>query len=732
MTIHVHRLGGCGPAPLAHYLKALGILRLVAEQADPAARGFWQDERFALATRLDRNELLRFFLDEYKPTPMVAPWNGGSGHYPNDNMEAIGPLSVTDAVRFAGIREALRASKALVNGREKSPKDEAKEVMIGACRATWSGGQLAWLNAAVVLAGSEVKYPALLGTGGNDGRLEFTNNFMQRLVDLFDVATGNASLAARGLLASALFATATDGLVDRAIGQFSPGGAGGANSTRGYSGSSLINPWDYVLMLEGAPIFSVAAVRRLEGAGVAQAAAPFALRAQAAGYASATEDDESTRGEQWLPMWRSPSLLIEIQAIMREGRMRAGRSSARNAVDAARAFARLGTARGVDCFVRFGYIERNGQSNLAVPLGTWSVKLRPDVRLIDDIDPWLDALRRAAGHDHAPAALGRIVRQIEGDVLTVCRDPGVRGHWQSLLASLGQAEDELVRRPRLAVELGVQPLPPLSAGWCRAADDGSPEFWIALAIASQRPPLTKKLVGGIRSHCIPLDVGSKWPRFAANSNGLAVGPDQVWTARDLTDDLASVVLRRSIRSSSHGVPGLALEPVVTAPLACVAQFLDGRLDEVRISRLVRGLMALETDEPLEHDQATRPRPDSYEHADAAHALFRLLWLPASYSAREANNLIAPTDDPTALRLLLSGRIDAASRVAVRRLVARGLRPKLSHLTGSAVLGRRVVAALAIPISLADARLLRTTICAPERGRAVRDGANTREPTWRTP
>ncbi len=37
----VHRLGGCAPTPLANYLKALGILRVVAEQADAEARGWW-------------------------------------------------------------------------------------------------------------------------------------------------------------------------------------------------------------------------------------------------------------------------------------------------------------------------------------------------------------------------------------------------------------------------------------------------------------------------------------------------------------------------------------------------------------------------------------------------------------------------------------------------------------------------------------------------------------------
>ena len=42
MTLHLHHLKGCSPAPLANYLKALGILRLIVEQAPtakPAAGG---------------------------------------------------------------------------------------------------------------------------------------------------------------------------------------------------------------------------------------------------------------------------------------------------------------------------------------------------------------------------------------------------------------------------------------------------------------------------------------------------------------------------------------------------------------------------------------------------------------------------------------------------------------------------------------------------------------------
>ena len=61
---------------------------------------------------------------------------------------------------------------------------------------------LPWIDAAIVLAGDDTFFPPMLGTGGNDGRLEFSTNFHQRLLDVIgtSAATG-ASLGARDLLA---------------------------------------------------------------------------------------------------------------------------------------------------------------------------------------------------------------------------------------------------------------------------------------------------------------------------------------------------------------------------------------------------------------------------------------------------------------------------------------------------------------------------------------------------
>jgi CRISPR-associated protein Csx17 len=70
-------LSGCSVAPLDSYLKALGILRLLAEQAPEArARGFWRNDSFVLETEWTQEQILDFFLNQYAPTPVIAPWKG--------------------------------------------------------------------------------------------------------------------------------------------------------------------------------------------------------------------------------------------------------------------------------------------------------------------------------------------------------------------------------------------------------------------------------------------------------------------------------------------------------------------------------------------------------------------------------------------------------------------------------------------------------------------------------
>ncbi|WP_295393631.1 hypothetical protein [uncultured Thiodictyon sp.] len=89
-------LAGCTPTPLPNYLKALGIFRLVAEQKDPGVKARWRGERFALITRLSPEELARFFLDEYRPTPILSPWNGRAGYLEGDDTDESTPPTLED------------------------------------------------------------------------------------------------------------------------------------------------------------------------------------------------------------------------------------------------------------------------------------------------------------------------------------------------------------------------------------------------------------------------------------------------------------------------------------------------------------------------------------------------------------------------------------------------------------------------------------------------------------
>jgi CRISPR-associated endonuclease Cas3-HD len=410
-------LAGCRPTPLASYLKALGVLRVVSEQSDPTAAGFWRDERFHLQTRLDKNSLRHFLLQEYAPTPIIAPWNRGSGFYPKDAKEGIEALATAEASRFASYRAAVAQAKQLIDerGLNERPSDKAKQELIAELRASAEDSMLAWIDAAVALTIDRIAFPPLLGTGGNDGRLDFTNNFMQRLAELFDVDSGSPRPTAVGLLNSALFHDASLGLAVAAIGQFSPGAAGGPNSTAGYDGPSRVNGWDFVLMLEGAVIFAGGVSRRLEGADAAYLSYPFTVRAAAAGFGTASLQEQSdSRGEIWLPLWHRPSTLGEVRMLFREGRLSVGARPARDGLDAARAVAALGADRRIAAFERYGFVKRQGLAYLAVPLGRRIVKPNPTAELASDLDRgrWLERFRREGAAD-APAELRATARDLE-------------------------------------------------------------------------------------------------------------------------------------------------------------------------------------------------------------------------------------------------------------------------------------------------------------------------------
>jgi CRISPR-associated protein Csx17 len=692
-------LAGCTPTPLANYLKALGVFRLVAEQKDWEAKARWRGEQFVLHTRLTREELARFFLEEYRPTPILAPWNGGSGFYPSDNKDGFRPLSSAQAPRFLPFSSAIATAVEVLVGLDlnEKPDAESKSHLLMRLRAQADELFLSWLDAAVVLAAGNPAYPPLLGTGGNDGRLDFTNNFMQRLVELFDPDTGEAVGMAAGWLENALFAGHTPRLAQNAIGQFAPGQIGGANATTGFSTDSRINAWDFVLMLEGALLFTTATTRRLESSQQATFAYPFTVHPAHGGSGGTTPIDATTgksRGEIWMPLWDRSATLPEIGALFSEGRATVGRRAARDGLDFARAVGQLGTDRGIAAFQRYGFMVRNGLAYLATPLGRIEARRAPNVDLIAELEQgqFLDRLRRAAREKDAPASLKRAVSQLENALFALTQPGTGRAIIQRALILLGEVMQTLAvsRKGRETVPM----LPRLSAAWVMQANDDSAEFRIALALAglAHLPPYLAP---------VARDKG-RW-QWAVESRLY------VWGKGDLVRNLVRVVERRVIESQRKA----DFEPFQTyvrlgARLSDIQAFLTRQTDDGLIAALLYGLIWAELPDELLPSPTGGEATSSQMGATAAIPLAYAICKPF-FTAPEILKALGrlPADARFHLpgelpRLLAANQVeDKALPLAWRRGRIAGLgwpqgdAPQTSYLDG-----QRLLAALAVPLQSA--------------------------------
>lgn len=747
----LHRLDGCAPVPLAHYLKALGVLRLVSEQLDPEARGWWEGERFLLASHADEPSLLAFLLDEYAPTPLVSPWNKGSGFFYKDDA-GLSPIENSTAARLEPARKGIRAARELLDAlsgadaRVRSIKAEAKTRSLDRAarqrlkdsdeyrqrlaeaervfkarkadlmpelRRTWRGPHLDWMNVAMVLdEQSAPRFPALLGTGGNDGRLDFTNNFFQRLGDVLDLAHEQARSrpAARAALRDALFVEPSCSLIcGITVGQFAPGAAGGANADNTPSADSLLNPWDFILMLEGALLFTAASTRRLSAQASSRAAAPFAISAQGAGYASAADSDESARGEQWMPLWSHPIRCAELHHLLAEGRAQLGARSVTEPLDLARAVARLGTARGIHAFQRYGYIERNGQSNLAVPLGRFVV---PDqatslLACLEDLEVWLPRLRLQARDTKtrkAPASLKQAERRLADALFTLTQHPDEPARWQTVLLCLADIESLQVH----GAGRKAGPIPRLRPEWVQAADDGSTELRLALAFALQCADARGGARrDGVRRHWLTLDKG----RYKEGSATEVSATDRVLQGRSGIDDAIALVARRliearqrgerrlplasgsGIAASQHDKRRLPLEPGcgIAASRHDLTRLLAGEVDLDRCLALARALMPLDTGQAAQRPPRLQ-RPAPADWPDDAWLAIRLAMLPWPLPDDRR-----PGIDPAVLRRLQAGDLASALELALRRLRAAGIRCTLQIGSASPAIARLYAAALAFPI-----------------------------------
>lgn len=734
-TAHDVQLPGCRSRPLVHYLKALGLFRIVSRQADPTARARWAGGTLVLRSALDAPTLTAFLLERYAPTPVVSPWNGGSGFFPKDNKAAIEAIDGSVAGRLAAFRSAIGTSRAVLAELEIAEKptgDDALKIrLVRHLRAELDDDAVEWLDASIVLLGPNRAFPPLLGSGGNDGRYDFANNYAQAVVTATALAGGEkAQELARRQLANALYREPV-ALEKMSAGHFlrdsSP-----VNSPAGES-DGLGNPWDLVLAVEGCCLLVAGAARRHQAGAAGALVAPFTARPTAAGYGSAVAGEKG-RDELWLPLWSRWTSLPELTTLIREARAQVGRRQARSGLDFMRAAGELGVARGIDRFERFVLLERAGQSTLAVPAGTIAVRERPHVRALHTLDRWLPRVQ-AYGHGDCPRAHVRAVARLDRQLFAFA-DRETPEMACGVLEALGELESLLAASH--AGTDGGHGLAPLTGAdvepWLLASDDGSHEFAVAAALATLHDPSPSRLPT-IRGylHGTGHDERGR-PTYAPGiSRAIArrAGP---------ITRLAQLHVRRHVDAartphgdirpdSAHGEARqrqLTFPYGVTCPLASARKFAAGTLDDRRIMRLAAGLALLQPRLPKRDDNPSW-RPAVEDGAGTPAPTFDLLALAfaGTYQARpetgepseESPRSTIPSDNkqkgvplqprPGWAVQLAAGRVDPASRQrdtqhvgpvlrdALLRLRMAGLTPLVSvgDLLADAPSGPRLAAAL---------------------------------------
>ena len=722
-------LKGCTPEPLAHYLKALGVLRLVAEQKDPKARGYWKNDRFHLVTELTEKELVNFFLEEYRPTPFISPWNGGGGFYyreekskdkdpetgkflktgirnqPTAATTIVDNLASSTHERFKGYRSTILTAKEVLSRMniKEAPKGNDKLRLITILRNEMDDKHVSWLDSSIMLTNDDLKYPPMFGSGATDGNNDFCKNFMERISDVIKLQTGVPTGLSSSWLEDALFNLgAPNRMYGVAIGQFYPSAAGGFNSSAGFTEKSSVNPWDFILLIEGSYLFTGSSSKMLSNLKPGELSYPFSVTNVATGYGSSAKNDSSkTKAELWVPLWTKATLLSELKVLLSEGKASIGRKRVRNAIDFARSVSALGVDRGIDEFVRYGFQERFGQSTFATPLGRFQVKRQPQVDLINEIDGWLDRFRSKASSDVAPSSVTRASRNLDCAIMDLCKSKGT-SRMQQVLIELGRCERALMSSEKWTMDTAyLKPVPHLSQKWINECDDNSAEFRLAVALASVYAQFGKDWVGirrNLEAVIVPTD---SRPFFKLEGNDLR--NEVVPSSSNLSRLMIDIMSRRIILAQKTGSDCYPDRAVNNGTISDITDFVEGDTNDRKIMDLFFGFILVNWSTVKELKLSPRKSFGETLYPDVGYIMMK-----ACFSQIEISGKQVPLV-PQIFSKLSRGDGIGASRMAVSRLRSFGVVMPFEVMKMSRKRAERIAASLLFPIHPKNMeRLLITT------------------------
>jgi CRISPR-associated protein Csx17 len=682
------KLRGCTTEPMINYLKSLGVFRIISKQVDGRSRALWTKGCLSLQADIDESSFTDFLLEDYGPSPLFGPWGAWSGFYDSEKKpkEALDSLLASEDERFLDFRESALTIRELMRelGVKSKPKDEDKLQLLIDLRSGVGDEMIDWLDTCYVLSDDSKKFMPVLGTGGNEGNGSYFSVYLQAL----DMMLLQSRERSRGLLENSLYSRGSPKLEDISPGQFSPGSIAEVNATEGYRKKrNLVNPWDFILAMEGSLMFAGMASRRYNTNSSGNASFPFIVTPSASGssHLSSMDSKGYFESEIWVPVWTNPASLVELETLFGEGRAMVGRRQARDGLDFARSVSSLGVDRGIGSFVRYGRMKRQGSGTnanaIAVPLGQIEVRDDRGVDLIADIDTWLGKLRRACSNDNTANKLGSGLRRLEDSIFRLCAAGG-RHRLLDLLMEIGRMERTLSMTPNVS----VPPFTGLHPQWVGQSYDGTPEFRIALSLAS----VYNKDLGPLRLQMEPI----KWDK--GRMSGWANDTKVVWTQGSLPMNLSLVLKRRMMEASRSDIEHCPSDGKSTTSLADVQSFIEGTTDDVKINDLIWAFNCLRWGETVPSEHLPRTEGGRIGSISRAYAALKLVHLPGNLVPETSNGSIrysisrdnkkgiriAPT--PEILSLLMTGRGSDAISLAYRRIKVSGLTPLSSKRTVTSV------------------------------------------------
>lgn len=591
-----HSLTGCIPTPASNYLKTLGLFKTVST-VDKDATMHWKNGHAVLMTKMSKNEILDFFIDKYRPSPVIAPWSY------NKYEKTVKLIDGVKDERFDKYRKVIKAMDGIfekfkrIRGELKINKtviDEDKPLLVKLCRNELPDEVIPWLDVVYTVKKDKPSYAPILGTGANDGNLDISENFAKRITELLKKEKQDES---RKLLESALFGNTVALTEINTIGH-NPGGSGGPNSGMGFEGKSLSNPWNYVLMIEGVVLFGGNTAKKIS-TNEDTTTFPFTASASNVGYHTATEletdegGEPEFRAEMWFPIWSNPCTYGEIRHFFNEGRIQLGKRHAKTGTEFARAAISLGASRGISEFQRFCILKRKGKSYLTVDAGTIKVADEPAVTLLEDIDAWLGKITKKSKEKGASKSLIQLVRGTNESIMKFCTHRR-KEDLLTVLIAIGRLEKYTSSRD------GFSPLV-LSDRWLAECYDGTPEFRLAASIASIG---RSGGVGGIRENLESIT-------YEKNQlNHIRDSASCVWAeGAGLLKNMNNVLHRRVIDGSkSDSTDKVPINGHIPARISDIVEFLNGGIDE-RMGDMILPLSTIDIKHNTEYPWKNTPHED---------------------------------------------------------------------------------------------------------------------------